>query len=523
MKVSSEISQHRRCSWNKLRGGKSTKVKRTRMKDTLMKTARIKPFARLLVFSAFATALIVMSLPQQGLSKKQRKLPIKSYITGAKIAYGKTVGDEGARPYDALLLLDSCTIWYGMIPEVYFWETLIHSDLAQQVAETDTVGRRERLTKMIGAADSLVLSCDKENKEVKKKYKKKCEPFQITADSIRSDWFATYYNMAQDNRTVLVDDIHPTLQSETDPHELEILQAQKDTLLQLISTDYGFAAILAPTDSLLQLVDLNLGSLYSELEDYQSALPYLAKSAENARLSDPGNYTNLLNQMAYANFKLKNLLEAARIWNEVANEVEAEEKISIINNILASFSILGNDDSLFYYNQVILDVDPANAGALRMIGGTWFNRIQDLNGENSKAKASGDDALVAEIKGKLELANDSAIVYLKRAFEADSTDEQSIKLFGIANMLKGDRNSATDAWLRLTALKPDNKSYWIYLAENYIALKDLKSAIPPYEKAVEIDASDADIWLRLIELYGPNGMKEKLKKAQAKYDALAKK
>ncbi len=497
--------------------------KDTKMKSNKKKSVPTKTVFRFLALSVMTAALVVMSLPEQGLTRKPRKLPIKSYISGAKIAYGKTVGDEGARPLDALLLLDSCTIWYGMIPEVYFWETLIHSDLAQQVAETDTSGRRERLTKMIGASDSLELSCDKENKDVKKKYKKKCKPYKITADSIRGEWFATYYNYAQDNRTILVDDIQPTLKSETDPEELEILQAQKDTLMQLIRTDYSLAGMLAPTDSLLQLVDLNLGSLYSELEDYESALPYLAKAAESAKVSDPDNYLNLLNQMAFANFQLKNFQEAASIWVEVSNELEGEEKIDLINNVLASFASLGNDDSLFHYNQVILDVDPANAGALRMIGGTWFNRIQDINRKTSKAKQSGDDAALATLKAELQVANDSAIFYLKRAFEADPEDEQSIKLYGIASMLKGDRVAATDAWKKLTVLKPAEKAYWVYLAENYIAQKELKNAILPYEKAIELDDTDQDIWLRLIELYGPNGMKDKQKKAQAKYDELTKK
>jgi len=121
----------------------------------------MKTFFRRLAFTAFATALVVMSLPEQGSAKKPRKLPIKSYITGAKIAYGKTTGDEAPRPYDALALLDSCTMWYGMIPEVYFWETLIHSDLAGQIAKTDTTARKARIAKVIGATDSLVLAVTK--------------------------------------------------------------------------------------------------------------------------------------------------------------------------------------------------------------------------------------------------------------------------------------------------------------------------------------------------------------------------
>ncbi len=487
-----------------------------------MKTANITRIFRVLALSAFATALVVMSLPEQGFTKKKRKLPINSYISGAKIAYGKTVGDEGARPLDALFLLDSATMWYGMIPEVYFWETLIHSDLAQQVAESDTAARRERIVKLIGATDSLVMACDKENKKVKKKYKKKCKPFLITADSIRADWFTTYYNEAQDNRTTLVDNL-PLIADETDPESKADLLAEQDTLLQLTLSGYDMASMLATADSLSLLVYQNLGNLFLELKDFGKSIPYFTKAAEMAKVSDPANYLNLLNQAAYASFQAEEYLEAARLWNEVIPEVDGEQKIDIYGNILAAFANLGIDDSLFYYNHKILAVDPNNAKALSMLGGKWFNRIQDLNKQSSDAREAGDDAKLAAIKKDLDAANDSAVVYLKRAFEVDSTDTQSIELYAITNMIRGARSESTDAWMRLTRLKPDDKTYWIYLADNYIALKQLKDAIEPYEKAVEIDDSDTEVWRNLVSLYQANNMTAKLKKAQAKLDALTKK
>ncbi len=486
------------------------------------KTQR-KTLLRVSTLTVFAAALVVMSLPEQGFTKKPRKLPVKSYITGAKIAYGKTTGDEAPRPLDALALLDSCTMWYGMIPEVYFWETLIHSDLAEQTPKTDTIARKERLAKLIGVTDSLAMACDKENKKVKKKYKKKCKPFLITADSVRLGWFTQYYNDAQEYRTQLVDDVMPTIDAESDPEVKAELEAQKDTLLQMVFSDYALASSLAPTDSLGLLVELNLGSLYAELKDYDKSIPYLVKAAERSKESDPGNYLNLLNQVAYSNFQAEHYLEAARVWHQVADEVEGEQKASILTNIIVCFARLQNDDSLYYYNLKILDVDPQNANALAMIGGTWFNRIQELNQENSKAREAKDKSKLAEIKNELDVASDSAIFYLKRAFEADSTDAKSIELYAIANMLKGEKSAATDAWIKLTQLKPNDKTYWVYLGDNYISRQMMKDAIEPYEKAVAIDESDKDVWRSLIDLYKANKMTAKAKKAQAKYDALANK
>jgi len=282
------------------------------------------------------------------------------------------------------------------------------------------------------------------------------------------------------------------------------------------------ASTLAPTDSLGLLVELNLGSLYGELKDYEKSIPYLTRAAERSKESDPGNYLNLLNQVAFSYFQSGKYLKAARVWHQVADEVEGERKVSLLTNIIVSFARLKNDDSLYYYNLKILDVDPQNSDALAMIGGTWFNRIQELNKANSKARKADDKARMAEIKKDLDAAGDSAIVYLKRAFEADSTDAKSIELYAIANMLKGEKAAATDAWLRLTRLKPDDKTYWVYLGDNYIARQKMKDAIGPYEKAIAIDEADKDVWQSLIDLYKVNNMPEKAKKAQAKYDALEK-
>ncbi len=487
-----------------------------------MKQVRSKTLYRIITMSALAMALIVMSLPEMGHARKKRKLPINSYISGAKIAYGKTVGDEGARPYDALALLDSCTMWYGMIPEAYFWETLIHSDLAQQTPKTDTAARKERIIKMIGAADSLVMGCDKENKDIKKKYKKKCKPFMITADSIRSDWFSLYYNDAQEFRTQLVDEIIPTIATETDPDAKADLIAEQDTLLALINTSYEMASLLATSDTSSLLVDQNLGNLYLELQEFEKAIPYFDRAAKMAKTSDPGNYLNLLNQGAYTNFQAKKYLEAAKLWNQVADEVEDAQKIEMYGNILACFDRLDMEDSTLLYNHKILGLDPTNATALGMLGGNWFNNIQALNKENAEAKEAGDKAKTSDIKKKLALASDSATYYLKRAFEADTTDVQSIELYAITSMLKGDKEAASVGWAKLTALKPDDKTYWIYLGDNYIARKMLKEAIVPYEKAIAIDASAKEVWSSLVDLYSLNNMPKKLKAAKAKVDELNK-
>ncbi|MCH7879324.1 MAG: hypothetical protein IH914_08440 [candidate division Zixibacteria bacterium] len=75
---------------------------------------------------------------------------------------------------------------------------------------------------------------------------------------------------------------------------------------------------------------------------------------------------------------------------------------------------------------------------------------------------------------------------------------------------------------QLTQHSPEEKSYWKYLGENFIRLRNLKDAIGPYEKLVALDDTDLAIWERLVELYNSNSMPGKAKKAKAKVAELSK-
>lgn len=446
-------------------------------------------------------------------AKKPRKLSMGAYISGAKIAMN-VKGESGRtpRPDDALALLDSCLMWYEQVPEAYFWKVYINSSLAHD-NRGDEEKYREYLKEMVLSTDSLRLSCDPENKDVKKKRKKKCEEQIITADSIRQEWFVEFYNEGQDSRTTIRDDLKVSLAEATEEDEKASLQEEINEEYAKAIRLYELAGSIYPKDTRYLM---NLAEIHTERGDFEKAIPLQVRAVEQTKKSDPDNYLPLLNDVAYSLYEMKQYDSAAAIFKTIAAEVDDENRAPQFKNVVACYSLLDNADSVMAYNYKILELTPADAPTLATVGGVWFNKIQALNLARTDARNAGDDAKAEEIQTELNNVSDSARMYLQRAFEADPQDAQSIELYAITSTLVSDFESALKGWTLLTELKPDDKSYWIYVGDNCITLQRFTDAIPPYEKAVELDPTNVKVWQNLVDLYKNNGQLKESKAAAAK-------
>lgn len=473
---------------------------------------------------AIVLALIALSVSLTATNaeaKKPRKLSIGAYISGAKIAYGLSGGDETPRPRYALVLLDSCLLWHGMVPEAYFWQVTIYSDLVREIPRSDLSARREGLGRMLVALDSLKLSCDKENEEVKKKRKKKCPSYLITADSVRDEWYAEYFNNGQEARAEVRDDLQPALSEATDADEKADLQKEIEEQQESSIANYGMAEFLKPDDA---SVLINLAELLANMGSFVDALPYQLRAAELSKENDPEYYSIMMQQVGFSHYELEDYQSAATVFSELADELTGDEaqevRKSLYRNTVAAYSSLQLLDSVIYYNHKVLQMDPGDANALATLGGMWFNKIQELNLQRSDARKAKDSELQESIGSQLKETGDSAIYYLQLAFEADSTDEQSIELYSIANTLNGNVEQAVVGWEMLALANPEEKRFWIYIGDNYITLSRFDEAIAPYEKASELDPTNIKVLDNLVNLYNNSGAKAKAKTAQAKLDKL---
>lgn len=464
-------------------------------------------------------AVLCLALAANVMAKKPRKLPRKAYLSGAKIAGGFT--GETPRRVEALALLDSCLMYYGPIPEAYFWRLSIYSELAGEMSTSDTAALMAELGLFKTSYDSLIMSCDKDNKElgVKKKLRKKCSDFQATADSLQHEWYAEYFNLAQESRNLALDTLIKQLEELTDEEDKVDMQKEIEETIGLAIANYKFASIFKPDDI---AIAINMGQIYTSQNDYAKALPYQLKAAAITKEEDPEDSAPFLNDIAYSYFELKEFEKAAATFKEITSLVDDKQKITQYKNVIACYQSLQEPDSVYAYNYKILEIDPDDARTLSIIGGVWFNRIQELNMSRSDAREADDKALLEKLDAEHARTSDSANFYLKRAFEADSTDDQSIKFYAINNTISSNFEQAAWAWEKLTRLSPEEKSYWKYLGENFIRLRNFKDAVKPFEKLVELDDTDLATWERLVELYNSNSMPGKAKKAKAKVAELSK-
>jgi len=455
-----------------------------------------------------------LSIAVDAIAQPVRKLTLNAYLQGAKISMNDP---EGPRTEEAMALLDTCVMQYGPTPEAYALMAKIDSIRAEAIAEESLDKRKAQLGSIL--RHKLLLDSACANPEVKDGLKKKCKSFSEQVESIRDYWFATYYNKGQEAYKPVEDEYNKQLETAADSVEKITIKADIEKAINAALPMFEAAALVKPEDP---RVAIRVGDILSLAERHQDAIPFLEQAVAHTKPSDTAMLISLLSQVAYAYYATNQLPQAVDAYRRSLPLLASVDQIGIIKNISACYATLNEIDSVVAYSAKALSINPNDASSLSMLGGMWFNRIQDLNKGISEARAAKDKTAEDNAKTKLAAATDSAVIYLKRAFVADSTDAGSIERYAIVQVVAGKSADAADGWKRLTALRPAEKRYWVYLGDSYISAQKFKDAIAPYEKAVELDPNDAAVWSSLAELYGSHNMPDKAARARATAEKLSK-
>ncbi|HSH00226.1 MAG TPA: hypothetical protein VLB27_09270, partial [candidate division Zixibacteria bacterium] len=341
--------------------------------------------------TTFLTICLALALALPVSAKKPRKLSIGAYISGAKIAFGQSGNDAEPRYEDAIYLLDSCLMWYGSIPEAYYWKARVYSELAKN-HRTDTAAHLGYIDSLVVAADSLNSSCDDDNKDVKKKYKEDCGDWTSQVDTLRIGWFGEYYDEAQAARKTVQDELKPNLAQAELEAEKEALQAEIDEKYEEAIRNYNRAGRVFPSDVRYLI---NLAQVHTERGNFAEALPLQMRAATETRKRDPGLYLNLLVEVGFSYYQQHMFDSAANVYKIVVGELtdaEMEQKVLFTNNIIACYNSLKQFDSSLHYTHKVLEMDPNDAEALSTVGRHWFAMIQDVNKAKTDAAEAGDNA-----------------------------------------------------------------------------------------------------------------------------------
>ncbi len=99
-------------------------------------------------------------------------------------------------------------------------------------------------------------------------------------------------------------------------------------------------------------------------------------------------------------------------------------------------------------------------------------------------------------------------------------DYKATSLIGFGHILLDEKEEALKYYKRCTELKPDTSDGWIALGNFYMVEQKYAEAIPPLEKALELDPNNTEAVSLLSQAYDLNGDQEKAVKLYEKAMAL---
>jgi len=90
---------------------------------------------------------------------------------------------------------------------------------------------------------------------------------------------------------------------------------------------------------------------------------------------------------------------------------------------------------------------------------------------------------------------DEAIKYLKRTISLGSAEGRTFGLLGYCLQLKEDYIAAEQALIRATIIEPGEKTWKVYLAQNYLSQARYKESNAVFQELLSIDPENPEFWL----------------------------
>ncbi len=428
-----------------------------------------------------------------------RKLPAKAYVMSAKIEIlGYVDSHERERIELAVAMLDSLFMHYGPHSEGYYWYTQIQWDLAEE--KSDLKERLPIVEKAVTYADSLKWSCG--NKDVNKKYRKKCEEFDEEMDSIKVVQWRDYYNSGVKQITEVEEQME-AVRVETDSSALAYYQTRLDALVDSCQDNMALAVTIDSTDA---KPFIGLANVNEKIGDFKKAIEYLERALPKA---DDRN--QILSEIAYNYIRDDDYCGSIPWFREYVDSMTINEQamqdpnnqvavIGTAHNLASCYNNCSEYDSAYVIFQRILSFDPVDGKALTGAGRYHQHRGREAS-DSARAYDETDEATSDRWHEVRNEHFDSARVLLKQAFEANSDDAGIAAEYGLMAAILENYEEASIPFARACELEPDNYDYWISLGDCNLSLHDWAAAAEAYEHVVELQPDNKKVWEQLSDLY----------------------
>ena len=293
--------------------------------------------------------------------------------------------------------------------------------------------------------------------------------------------------------------------------EIFILEEKYDSALKLLD----YVEKLNPLD---EEISLQKADIASKNGDHKSSIKFLNKALELS--SDPLEIWNLLgmehllaDEFDEASYFFKNCVE------------ENPLDYSALYNLLHSYDHLNkNEESILVLNE-ILEIIPYSEVAWHQLGLVLLKK-----GNQKEALSAFDFAIVSDDKftgayiekgkllekmGRINEAIDNYGIALK-------TNDPSAFVFqsiGRCHETLGNNTLAIKYYLKAIHLEPSNENSWVKLIEYYMAQGQYKKAKYYFKGALEINSESVTLWKKGTIIYKSlNQLEKELNAYQKLYD-----
>ncbi|MFH2035975.1 MAG: tetratricopeptide repeat protein [Candidatus Zixiibacteriota bacterium] len=456
-------------------------------------------------YSLIFALVIIMAMPAFAQKRGAKKEP-NALMSSARIA----LLANPPRYDEAMGLCNEVLADNGPIPEAYFRRAIIYGEYASE--EYDPNKKLDFIKLMAADFDSLHYSCDNKDLNIKKKYLKDCKDFVDQIDSLKVYFWRDNYNDALEMLTKIDDIYLPGFKNAADSSEKEI--ARGKLMLACDSTKNYFNCAYASDPIDYRPIE-GIGVVYDRLKQYDTSAIWFEKAHQMVPDS-----TNIIQNIAYAYIRLKDW-DNSIVWFQKLLE-KIPDEVNIIANIAICYNNKGMYDSAYAYNMKAIAIDTTSADTYVDIG-QYFLLMSQQYSDSAKMGQEANDIKASDKYEALRDQNlDSSAYYYGKAIQFDDSNILALSQYGVVVMIRSMFDEAISAFTKLTELEPYKKGHWLNLGDALIKVGKFSEAIPPFEKASELDPGDIRILQTLSDLYASNKMPEKAKQAKAKMEELQK-
>lgn len=454
-------------------------------------------------------ALSMLALLMSPAMAKRAK-PESAYISSARIAIV-----EG-RPAEGIVMLDTLLSAYGPHAEAYYWMSLIEIDLMGAAADLEE--KRTHVEKLVAYGDSLHWTCDKDNKDVKNKYKKDCDKFIEEIDSLQTYFWKTFYNAGVE-QIIEVEQLAADLANATDSAEIDYFSTRVDAQIDSCIDNMHLAILIDPNDSRTYT---GIASAYEKMGKYEVANEWLDKALKFAVDS-----SQLLIKVAYNHINLNSYCNAIPYFDSYVNLMLANpDMMSVPDNKAAVLGTMYNltvclnncnqFDSAYAVTTRMLELDPDNPDVLTNAGRYHKQMALNANDSANTYREAGDMEAMKTWQAKKNEEFEKALGFLQRSFELQPESLEAAEEFALIAALLQKFELAATGFERVTALDASNTENWTSLGDCYVALKEWQKAADAYEESLKLQPDNKSVMEQLVLLYNELGQKKRASELETK-------